>query len=261
MESTLFSKFMDTENVQKFKSISNTTKIENLSDKYQIFNSKNVIENFENFGFKPIFIKETKSRNPENQKFKKHLITFANSEIKLGEYVPTIQYLNSHDGTSKVSFFVGIFRLICENGLMVKNQAISNFEARHFENSLQTFNNIFDEAKEKTLLLEEQIKSFQKTILSISEAQNFVDKVMNQIIDTNIYDYNYEELLKPNRIQDEENNLWIYLNRIQENIIRGNYIRTNIEKQKTFRSRKIKAIDREIEINTNVWNSALDFIQ
>ena len=44
---------------------------------------------------------------------------------------PRILLTNSHDGMQAFKFSVGIFRLVCSNGLVVADEQFSNFKIKH----------------------------------------------------------------------------------------------------------------------------------
>ena len=67
-----------------------------------------------------------------------------------------------------------------------------------------------------------------------------------------------EDILSVSRAEDEGNDLWKVYNRIQENLINGNYeIKT---KKGSRKGSSIKSIDNGIKINEGLWNLAKSYL-
>jgi len=72
----------------------------------------------------------TRSGGAAKIPYKKHIIRFRNSEndalaAELGDTFPEIVLTNSHNGTSSFKFHVGLFRLVCSNGLVIADQTFN----------------------------------------------------------------------------------------------------------------------------------------
>ena len=68
--------------------------------------------------------------------YKKHIIRFRNKEMdnlsaEIGDTHPEIVLTNSHNGTSSFKFHVGLFRLVCSNGLVVADKTFDQYSIRH----------------------------------------------------------------------------------------------------------------------------------
>jgi len=68
-------------------------------------------------------------------------------------------------------------------------------------------------------------------------------------IDTN-------ELLIPHRKEDDHDDLYTVLNVVQENLLRGNISGVNRETGRRFRSKEIKSINKDVQLNQGLWNIA-----
>ena len=92
------------------------------SEKYLHIPTFKIIEDMELLGWKVSDVKEVKAR--KNAGFQKHLVVFRNNEIVIdgadGDVVfPQILLTNSSDGKNVFTFRAGLFRLVCENGLII----------------------------------------------------------------------------------------------------------------------------------------------
>jgi hypothetical protein len=68
--------------------------------------------------------------------YQKHLVVFRNNDVvingKDGDTVyPQILLTNSHDGKNSFSFQAGLFRMICENGLVIATKQFEAMKIRH----------------------------------------------------------------------------------------------------------------------------------
>src|ERR1700728_4255151 len=69
----------------------------------------------------------------------RHLIRFRRrlETVELRDAVPEILFLNSHDGTSAYQLRVGLFRVVCTNGLIVSRGAFPTFSVAHRGNVVE----------------------------------------------------------------------------------------------------------------------------
>ena len=98
-----------------------------VSKHYTHIPTERVIDDMNLLGWDVIDAKEVKARKNSTKGYQKHLLTFRNNDIVIngddGDTVyPQILLTNSHDGKNAFTFTAGLFRLICENGLVVADQ-------------------------------------------------------------------------------------------------------------------------------------------
>jgi hypothetical protein len=97
-------------------------------------------------------------------------------------------------------------------------------------------------------LEQEQILSLAKDLLEVR-----VKNTPNTFSTTSI-----EEVLAPQRREDEGNNLWKVFNRIQENILEGNFAYSTL-KGKSRSARKIKNFQQDMDLNKRMFSKALEY--
>jgi len=200
-----------------------------------------------------------------NVGFQKHLVIFRNEEIvidgKNGDTVfPQILLTNSSDGKNAFTFRAGLFRLVCENGLVISTQDFADLKIRHmgydFEELQKTITTIVEKLPltvesmnkfKQTQLEEEQILQFAKDALTV----RFGEEEMERIT------VDYNEFIQPIRKEDEGNDLWSVFNRVQEKVIEGDFnygYATKIRK-----ARRIKNFNQDITLNSRLYELALDY--
>lgn len=88
------------------------------SNKFGFISSENLVSRLENQGLKLSSVVESKIRKDKEirQGYQKHVIRF---DTGLSNSHGNLQLLaiNSHEGSSALTFRMGFFRLVCSNGL------------------------------------------------------------------------------------------------------------------------------------------------
>ena len=107
-----------------------------VSSKYLFINTETIIDDLAKLNWFPVTVAQRKQRKEEGTIFSKHMVSFQNPEIKItskdgDDAWPRIILTNSHDGMQGFKFSVGIFRMVCSNGLVVADEKFSDFNKKH----------------------------------------------------------------------------------------------------------------------------------
>ena len=108
-----------------------------VSGKYLHVNTETIIDDLAKLNWFPVTAAQRKARKGNtNTIFSKHMISFQNPDIQIkgadgDDAFPRIILTNSHDGFNSFQFAVGIFRLVCSNGLVVADEQFADFHIRH----------------------------------------------------------------------------------------------------------------------------------
>jgi hypothetical protein len=225
-----------------------------------------VIEDMEQLGWGVVDAKEVKARKEGTKGFQKHLVVFRNPDVVIngsdGDTVfPQILLTNSNDGKNAFTFKCAIFRMVCENGLVVSTQEFSDLKIRHmgytFEELQAQIRVVVDQLPltvesmnkmKQVQLSEEQTIEFAKKALATRFTEDEVDNVKIDL----------DQLLEPTRKEDEGNGLWEVFNRIQEKILSGDF--TYMSGAKIRKARKIKNFQQDVRINSELWELAESFM-
>ena len=97
-----------------------------VTESYVHISTEKVIDDLEKLGWLPVEGSQRKNRG-KNTIFSKHMIQFQNPDIMVkgadgDNAFPRILVTNSHDGMNSFQFRVGIFRLVCSNGLVIATE-------------------------------------------------------------------------------------------------------------------------------------------
>jgi len=115
-------------------SVFTTEKAAHLTDKYIQTPTSRVVEDLMNLGWQVTKAQEVRSKKYKG--FQKHIVVFRHPDIQIkgkngDDAFPQILLTNSHDGKAAFNFRVGIFRLVCSNGLVISDADFNNVSIRH----------------------------------------------------------------------------------------------------------------------------------
>tara|TARA_Y100000401_G_scaffold48067_1_gene37247 strand:- start:2886 stop:3677 length:792 start_codon:yes stop_codon:yes gene_type:complete len=192
--------------------------------------------------------------------YKKHIIRFRNKEMdnlsaEIGDTHPEIVLTNSHNGTSSFKFHVGLFRLVCSNGLVVADKTFDQYSIRHkgFKKSsiLETVGQITTHIPQVV----GKVQGMMGVELTPQQRRDFAQQAVIERWGKDRH-VNLDELLTINRAADKGNDLWTVFNRIQEGMIRGG-LNTYVKKDgkiKYNKTRAVKSIDENLKVNKMLWS-------
>ena len=238
---------------------------QDVSSKYTHIPTERVIDDMELLGWKPIEAKEVKARKLSTRGFQKHLLVFRNDDVvingKDGDTVfPQILLTNSHDGKNAFTFQAGLYRLVCENGLVIADTQFEDVKMRHMGYTFEDLQVLIKEMVEKLPLTVESMNQMkakeleQEQILAFAkEAINtrFTEKEVNRI------KIDWDAFIEPVRKEDEGNDLWSVFNVVQEKLIEGDFDYTIGGKAR--KAREIKNFKQDMKINKELFELALDY--
>src|SRR5256712_3444832 len=105
-----------------------------MSAKYRFFPTVHVVEGLMQQGFLPVRAQLSCTRIEGKGDFTKHLLRFRHASMAdsaVQSTVPEIVLINAHDGSSAYHLSLGLYRVVCTNGLVVKSAGIEDIRVRH----------------------------------------------------------------------------------------------------------------------------------
>lgn len=234
------------------------------SENYKFFSSKDIVDSFQGQGYTLESVKATRTRNELNEGFQKHFLTFSKPELDNGPTKLNLLVTNSHDGSGSLTINVGIFRLVCSNGLVVGNSMWIE-KVRHFgNNAMIKLGQAVDNSGRLLPLVAEQIEVMKSTIVNQDIKREMAKKALLLRSDKIILnDSNISQVLTMRRNEDTQQDLFTVYNVIQENIIRGGLKFETLNNEginNVVTMRKIRGISRDVELNKGLWNIASEQI-
>jgi hypothetical protein len=237
-----------------------------VSERYSFLPTSRIIEDMDRLGWKVNQAKSNRSRTSANAEFGNHIVKFFHPDVYMKDqdgnveaYV-NIVVMNNHMGTGSFKFEMGIFRLVCENGLIIKDKDFGGFNMRHSGYSFEQLQETLNTAMTRLPEVVGKINSYNQIIMSKEAQKAFAQQAfaLRSYQDRQLTEIELEEFLAPRRKQDEGDSLWVVLNRIQESVLKGGYSITN-KKDKIRRAKSIKNIQQDIKLNQQVWELAGTF--
>lgn len=256
--------FLSKEQIKsKAPSIFTSTAAQGVSDKYTHIPTSNVIDDMDLLGWKVVDAKEVKARKGIG--FQKHLLVFRNEDVVIngadGDTVfPQILLTNSHDGKNSFTFTAGLFRMICENGLVVSTEQFEDVKMRHMGYTFEELQEQIKGMVERLPLTVESMNKMKQIEMSQDAAVAFAQKAITARFNENEIEnisIDVNQLLTPTRKEDEGNDLWSIFNVIQEKILDGNFNYTFGNKVR--KARKIKNFNQDLKINKELFSIALEY--
>jgi len=241
-----------------------------VSNKYLFVNTETIIDDLEKLGWLPVQAAQRKARKVGGTIFSKHMVSFQNPNIKItssdgDDAYPRILLTNSHDGMQAFKFSVGIFRLVCSNGLVVADEQFSNFKIKHKGYTFGQLRNVVRQAvadlpnkvqvmndmKNRTLTQDEK----NKLALDAMLIRANITPGSKEATKFNYDDETIEDILQPKRDEDKGNDLWRVFNVVQEKITQGDF-HAALTGAKVRKVRKIKSFEKDIKVNQELFKLA-----
>ena len=236
-----------------------------VSKHYTHIPTERVIDDMETLGWKVIDAKEVKARKQSTKSFQKHLLTFRNDDIVIngddGDTVyPQILLTNSHDGKNAFTFTAGLFRLICENGLVIADEKFEDVKMRHMGYSFEDLQDMIKDMVEKLPLTVESMNKMKAVELEQAAVLDFAKKALNCRFtdqEMNRISIDLDSFITPVRKEDSGKDLWSVFNVVQEKLIEGDFDYRSAGKAR--KAREIKNFKQDMKINKGLYELALEY--
>ena len=257
------------------------TKAERLTDRYQTLRTADLLPILADYGYHPTQAAQRRSRKQMGlTQHSAHLLAFSKADDIDGTDIrPEIVLYNSHDGTSSVKLFAGMYRFICSNGIV----AGEGFSATvyHSRKAMMGFEDMLLNTVQNMPKLMDNIEALRQRQLSADDRYEFAKQAVMkrwQLLDNAVSDAtvrgdsvkrgSYADAATINavlglqRSEDAGIDAWTVFNRIQENVLRGNaMIKSVIDTEDGMNIRERKArpivnISEHVRINSELWDLA-----
>jgi hypothetical protein len=244
-----------------------------LTDRYSYFSTQAFLEAFEKLGWAPYSAKQNGGNIHS-----RHMIRMMNPDmgfipVKGDKIRPQLIIDNSHDGFSKAQIHLGLFRLVCSNGLVIAIPGLStNVKWLHVGVNQKEMIEIIAETAEQyrtvgahvtnmqqVQLAEEQKQDFAVKAVAYRDPQKFIneDGTINESKIHGMMDI--ADIYEPVRPQDESDDLWTLFNVVQERTVKGMFETTSPKGRKSS-PRVITNSKRNLEYNKKLWTLAESYL-
>lgn len=227
------------------------------SEKFGFISSASLAANLESKGLKLANVVESKIRKNKGERlgFQKHVMRF---DTGVSNRHGNLQLLaiNSHEGSSALTFRLGFFRLVCSNGLIVGSDLVPMIKVRHSASGILKLDSAIEEAMEyqtaatiamtrmmDTKVTPETFEALGREILKLRLEDKYSDKLV--------------PLFESKRWEDNKEDLFSVFNVIQENVIRTGFYALNKETNVATKVRAIRGVESNVKLNNVMFNAAL----
>jgi len=237
-----------------------------VSKHYTHIPTTKVINDMRTLGWDVVDAKQVAARTSSTRGVQKHLVVFRNPDVVIngndGDTVfPQILLTNSHDGKNAFTFTAGLFRMVCENGLVISETQFEDVKMRHMGYSFEELQVQIREMVEKLPLTVESMNKMKSIDLEQEKAVDFAKKALGTRFtkdELKRIKIDVVELLNPVRDEDLGNDLWSIFNVVQEKIIEGDFEYSIGNKVR--KARQIKNFKQDQKINKELFSLALEYV-
>lgn len=230
-------------------------KHESRSERYTYIPTIDVLRGLRNEGFQPFMVCQTRVRAEDKRAFTKHLIRMRPASEITGEDVNEVILLNSHDGSSGFQLLGGVYRFVCQNG-MVAGETIGEVRVPHRGNIVQNVINGAFDVLDGFDLIREQKDGMKAVTLDRDEQHAFARSALALRYDPSGTEapapVTESQLLAPRRFEDRRDDLWTVFQRTQENLTKGG-LHGRSRSGRSISTRPITGIDQNVKLNRALW--------
>lgn len=261
---------------QRAPSVFATHAAEKMSKNYAFVSSLQAIDIMAKVGLVPV---DADQRNAKGDpSVARHLVRLAFRDDlakakarKVGDTMPEVILVNSHNGRTAFKLYYGLFRFVCANGLIVSDHEVGATR-RHIgsaEDILEEVENVLEQGEtvvrrvskmKQTMLTDTQRLRFAQRALELRYApkdreddeENEEPKKLSTILP--------EQLLLPRRPDDKGLDLWHTYNVVQENMVVGGLTGKSANGRATH-TRQLRDVRKLVSVNTGLWELASNMIR
>lgn len=240
-------------------SVFSEDKHESRSERYTCIPTITLLDNLQREGFEPFFACQTRVRDQSKREHTKHMLRLRRAGQITGQQVPEIILLNSHDGSSSYQMLPGLFRQVCQNGLIC-GQSFGEVRVPHKGNVVEK---VIEGAYEVLGIfnrVEEKRDAMQSLALPAPARQALANAALRYRFGEEHLPVTPSQLLTPRRNEDNSDDLWTVYQRVQENLIKGG-LSGRTTQGRRGQTRAVKGIDSDVKLNRALWVMAENMLE
>ena len=231
---------------------------ERTSRSYKFISTVGVLNALAEAGFMPVEARQS-SQRAASPLHARHLIRLRPrvETIRLRDSIAELLLLNSHDATGAYALRAGLFRVVCLNGLVASAGDFPVWRVAHRGDVVGQVVQGALEISQRFGTLAASVERMERTRLEEDQRLGFaVDALALRYPDASRAGIRPAQLLEPRRPEDVGNDLWRTFNTLQSNLLGGGLVKRSPSGRLT-RTRPIRAIPRDLELNSQLWDLAI----
>jgi hypothetical protein len=244
--------------IKRAPAIAATKPADYITKRYNFTSTVDVIDMMGKQGWELTNAKQSHSKDSLRVNHGTHIVEFQHPQLYvkdnggLIEARPTVLFMNSSDGSRPIQSELGIFRLVCSNGLVIKSHDFGGFRERHTKLNFEDIKKLLEE---KVTLMESTIGKINTwngiEMKAIDRRKFATDALLLRLgEDRQPEEHELQSLLEARRSVDSVNTLWHVFNRVQENMLKGGFQLGNRQ------ARAITNPIMDMTLNQGLWSLA-----
>lgn len=171
----------------------------------------------------------------------------------VGTIIPEIVLSNSHNAKSTFQIYMGLFRLVCKNGMTALSSETQKSTIKHLGSPEAVVNSVITTAETLPMIMND-VKTFAQIQLAPEEQAAYAEAAipLRWSSETHKNIPKPEDLLTIRRKEDKNNDLWSTFSRIQENMTKGGVAYRGQDMRRS-RIRDIKSATEDLRLNKSLW--------
>lgn len=236
----------------------NEPNFNSVSNKYYFVNTLDVVREIQKFNWHVVQVDQSTVHDSSNDGYQTHLVKFVHLDDLLSNNENSVQLLlfNNHSGNKSMSISCGVYRACCANGMVCADSVFEEFKIRHIGDKEKDVAEAIAKITAIKPKIMADIKAMESITLNEEEKLSFAKSALPIRFEEHL-EVNPIDLLKAHRVEDRKSdNLYVTLNIIQENMIRGNITGVNKDTNRKFTSKPILSLIKDKIINKGIWEVA-----
>ena len=250
-----------------------TKPADGVTDRYSFVETSSLVQKILDLGWE---LHSAKQNGPNP--FSRHMVRFTHPDqsffdLKQDKVKPQIILDNSHNRSAAAQLHMGLFRLVCTNGLVIAIPGMyTNVVFKHMGVKIEELRKVLEVAADQYKVVGTRIGAMQEVDMNVDQREEFAIRAVatrephmfineDGTINTKkvTASTNPSEIIKPIRGEDEATNVWTVFNVIQERMIKGGYNRiTGTGRNSTVRG--LTNAVRGVELNKDLWTIAESYM-
>ncbi len=234
----------------------NGRRLASTTDKYAFIPTARVLDVLKAAGWNVHKMQEARVRQDSGRAgFQKHIVRLRHlKDFGASGVVPEVLLINSHDGTSGFRFSVGLFEMVCLNGLVAAREIFQETRVRHIGYADLKVNDALEKVVSEIPAILQTRQTWQEIDVTPQEQNLFAETALSLRDNAETHVIHPTEVLRVRHREQAAPTLWNTFNRVQEGIIKGGVTMRNTETNKRRRSREITNISENTRLNTALWS-------
>lgn len=234
-----------------------------VSARYGFIPTYEILEAMHDAKLEPVEVRNYARKNSKDLRFTQHMVRFRQAgkldARVVGDVVPQVVLLNSHDRSARFQLYGGLFRLVCANGLLVsENDLVAPYVVRHTKSAVEEVVGMAKQIIEHHGKIFQHVKLMRDITLTPRQRTAFAKSAL-ELRPARPGLIAPDALLAPRRKEDEAPTLWNTFNVVQENLTKGGVPGATATGRRV-QTGEIRSIEADMKLNAGVWSLAMQAI-